>query len=184
MIGILGLGLLIFSSVGGVVMSSRYTGRVTRRFPMLKGNRIFIYHRRIALIGAALFLLHPVPMLFAPNTTGGLNLAQVLAPFTAARQTARVGLGSLAFYVLIIVVVSSLLMKWMKYSYWRMLHYGTYLLLALGLLHGLLISGEYKSGELFDPKEPEKIVLLALAMIALCFPIWRFMVKRQVKIAG
>ena len=181
MIGILGLGLLTFSSVGGVVMSSRFTGRVGKRFPLLKGNRIFLYHRRIALIGAALFLLHPVPMLFAPRTTGGLNLLQVLAPFTAARQTVRVGLGSLAFYVLIIVVVSSLLMKWMKYSYWRTLHYGTYLLLALGLIHGLLISGEYKTGELFDPWELEKLVLLALAAIAASLPLWRLLAKRQVK---
>lgn len=99
MIGILGLGLLIFSSVGGVVMSSKFTGRVGKRFPLLRGNRIFLYHRRIALIGATLFLLHPIPMLFAPMTTGGLNLAQVLTPFAATRQTVRVGLGSLAFYV-------------------------------------------------------------------------------------
>ena len=89
MIGILGLGLLIFSSVGGVVMSSRFSGRVGKRFPLLKGNRIFLDHHRVALVGAALFLLHPLPMVFAPQTTGGLNWWQVLAPFTAARQTVR-----------------------------------------------------------------------------------------------
>ncbi len=182
MIGLLGLGLLIFSSVGGVVMSSKFTGRVGRRFPKLKGNRIFVYHRRFALIGAAFFLFHPVPMLFAPRTTGGLTLLQVLTPFTAARQTLLVGLGTLAFYVLVVTIVSSLLMKRMKYSYWRALHYGTYVLLALGLAHGLLISGEYKSGELFEPREPEKMVLLVLAVIALCFPIWRLATKRPAKI--
>ena len=177
MIGIFGLSLLIFSSVGGVVMSSRFTRRVAERFPKLKGNRIFTYHRRFALIGAAFFLFHPVPMLFAPKTTGGLSLRQVLTPFTAERQTLFVGLGTLAFYVLVVTIVSSLLMKRMKYSYWRTLHYGTYLLLGLGLAHGLFISGEYKSGELFDPREPEKIVLLILAAIAICFPIWRLVAK-------
>ena len=110
MIGILGLGLLIFSSVGGVVMSAKFTGRVGKRFPKLKGNRIFVYHRRFALIGAAFFLFHPIPMLFAPKTTGGLTLLQVLAPFTAERQTLLVGLGTLAFYVLVVTIVSSLLM--------------------------------------------------------------------------
>ena len=184
MIGIAGIGLLIFSSVGGVVMSSRFTGRVGKRFPKLKGNRIFVYHRRFALIGAAFFLLHPVPMLFAPKTTGGLTLLQVLAPFTADRQTLLVGLGTLAFYVLVVTIISSLLMKRMKYSYWRTLHYGTYLLLALGLIHGLLISGEYKTGELFEPREPEKVVLLVLAAIAICFPIWRLMAKRAAKITA
>ncbi len=179
MIGLVGLGLLIFSSIGGVVMSSKATAQVGRRFARLKGNRIFTYHRRLSLIGAALFLLHPIPMLFAPRTTGGLNLSHVLVPFTATRQTLFTGLGTLAFYVLLVVVLSSLLIKRMKFSNWRILHYGTYLFLVLGLAHSLLISAEYKAGELFDFEEPEKIILLVMGGIALLFPIWRVIAARR-----
>lgn len=179
MIGLVGLGLLIFSSVGGVVMSSKFTARVGSRFARLKGNRIFTYHRQLSLVGGALFLLHPIPMLFAPNTTGGLNIVNVLVPFTASRQTLFTGLGTLAFYVLLIVVVSSLLMKRMKFSNWRVIHYGTYLFLVLGLVHSLLISAEYKAGELFDFEEPEKIILLVMGGIALLFPIWRIITARR-----
>ena len=72
----------------------------------------------------------------------------------------------------------------MKRSHWRTLHYGTYLLLGLGLVHGILISGEYKSGELFEPKEPEKMILLGLAAVALCFSIWRLLAKVRVKVGA
>ncbi len=179
MIGLIGLSLLVFSSIGGVVMSSKSTAQVGRRFARLKGKRIFASHRLLSLIGAALFLLHPIPMLFSPKTTGGLSLANVLVPFTASRQTLFTGLGTLAFYTLLLVVVSSLLFKRMKFSKWRVLHYGTYLFLALGLVHSLLISGEYKAGELFDFEEPEKIVLLFMAGIALLFPVWRIISARR-----
>lgn len=179
MIGIVGMGLLIFSSVGGVVMSSKYAAKVARRFPCLKNGKIFVNHRLMSLIGASLFVLHPIPMLFAPQTTGGLNLVNVLVPFTAAKQTLFTSLGTLAFYTLLVVVVSSLLYKRINRETWRVLHYGTYVFLVLGLAHSLLISAEYKAGELFDFEEPEKIVLLVMAGVALLFPLWRVLAARR-----
>lgn len=179
MIGLTGLGLLIFSGIGGVVMSSRFSARLSRSFRWLKAARVFRSHRILSLVGASLFLLHPIPTLFAQKTTGGLSLQQMLVPFTASDQTLWIGLGTLAFYVLIIVAVSSLLMKHMKFSHWRTLHYGTYLLLGLGLAHGLFISAEYKPGEHFQPWEPEKFILLLMATIVLGFPIWRVLAKQR-----
>lgn len=179
MIGLVGLGLLILSSVGGVVMSSKFTAQVGRRFAWLKGKAIFANHRRYSIIGASLFLLHPIPMLLAPRTTGGLNLLHVLVPFTAKEQTLWTGLGTLAFYSLLVVIVSSLAMKRLKFKNWRVLHYGTYLLLALGLVHSLFISAEYKAGELLDFEEPEKIVLLVMASVVVLFPMWRVFVARK-----
>ncbi len=41
----------------------------------------------------------------------------------------------------------------------RTLHYGTYPVLALGLIHELFISGEFKAGEIFEFEEPEKLFL-------------------------
>lgn len=77
-------------------MSSRFTAKVSRKISWLTGKRVFRYHRLFALIGAALFLLHPVPTLFASRTTGGLNLRQMLLPFSAQQQAFYTGLGSLA----------------------------------------------------------------------------------------
>ncbi len=182
MIGLGGLSLLILSSVGGVLMSSKYAAKFSRRFPRWSGAKLFANHRLLSLIGAGLFLLHPLPMLFAPRTTGGLNLLNVLVPFTASRQTLYTGLGTLAFYTLLVVTVSSLLYGRMKWGNWRILHYGTYGFFALGLAHSLLISAEYRQeAELIDFEEPEKAILAGMGGIVLAFVAWRIYAARQAK---
>lgn len=183
MIGLSGLGLLIFSSVGGTLMASKYAAKFSRRYPRWSGGKLLANHRLLSLIGAGLFLLHPIPMLFAPRTTGGLNLLQVLVPFTASRQTLYTGLGTLAFYTLLVVTVSSLLYRRMKWGNWRILHYGTYLFFAMGLAHRLLISAEYRhEAELIDFEEPEKAILAGMGGIVLAFVAWRIYAARQAKV--
>lgn len=180
MIGLVGMGLLVFSSVGGVVMSSKYAAKVARHLPKLAKGRIFVNHRLMSLVGAGLFLLHPIPMLFAHHTTGGLNLINVLVPFTASKQTLYTALGTLAFYTLLVVTVSSLLYNRLKRGTWRVLHYGTYLFFALGIAHSLLISAEYRNeGELIDFEEPEKRILAVMGALVLSFIAWRIYAAKQ-----
>ena len=66
MLGIAGLGLLIISGFAGVLLASRMVQRIKIRW--LRG-KTFKYHRLISLIGSPFFVLHPIPMLFAPQTT-------------------------------------------------------------------------------------------------------------------
>jgi predicted ferric reductase len=176
-IGIIGLLLFVLSGVGGALMASRTVQLINVRW--LRG-KLFNYHRLGTLIGFALMFLHPIPMLFAPKATGEMSLFHVLVPFTAPKQTFFTGLGVIAFYVLLIVAISSILIKYMKREWWRVLHYGTYIVIFLGLIHGLFISGEFiEEEELIDFEEPEKIILLILLIIALSIPTWRlFLAKR------
>ena len=97
MIGLSGLFLLVFSGIGGVLLASR----TAQRMKLFKG-KTFTLHRRFSLLGAALFLLHPIPILFAPKTTGGLSLLHVVVPFTAPKQTLWIGLGVVAAYLLLL----------------------------------------------------------------------------------
>lgn len=172
-IGLLGLGLLVLSGIGGALLASR----TAQRMKLFRGST-FKWHRALSLVGAALFLLHPIPMLFAHRTTG-MSLASIFIPFTAPKQTLFIALGTLAAYALVIVTVSSLSIKKLPRAQWRILHYGTYLVLLLGLVHGLLISGEFKPGETFEFEEPEKILLLLLAGVTLTFPLWRIIAAKR-----
>lgn len=137
LIGLLGLGLLIISSLGGTLMASR----TAQKMKLLKG-KTFKYHRLTSIVGASLFLFHPVPMLLAREVTQ-MRLLNVFVPFTAPKQSLWIAIGILAAYTLLVVTLSSLYIKRMKRSTWRILHYGTYLVLVLGLLHGLFISAEF-----------------------------------------
>lgn len=79
-IGLAGLGLLVVSGIAGVLLASRPAPKTG----FLKG-RTFPYHRLLSLIGAGLFLLHPIPMLLAKSTTG-MRLVNVFVPFTVPKQ--------------------------------------------------------------------------------------------------
>ena len=172
MLGIAGLGLLIISGFAGVLLASRMVQRIKIRW--LRG-KTFKYHRLVSLIGSAFFVLHPIPMLFANQTTK-IKWWHIFIPFSAPEQTLLIGLGSVAAIVLLIVTLTSIYIKHMNRGIWRAIHYGTYAVLFLGLVHGLFISGEFKPGEVFDFGEPEKILLMLMTATAIIFPVWRVII--------
>jgi len=173
-IGLLGLALLIVSSIGGTLLASRTAQKVK----FLKG-KTFTYHRSLALIGAALFLLHPVPLLLAHATTG-MRWWNIFVPFTAPKQGILIAWGTLAAYALLVVTLSSIYIKKMPRRRWRVLHYGSYAVLALGMLHALTISNEFARSEPFRIEEPDKFLLAVVAMpVVLLFPIWRIIAARR-----
>ncbi len=176
-IGLLGLALLIVSSVGGTLLASRTAQKI--RF--LKG-KTFTYHRTISIVGAALFLLHPVPLLLAHATTG-LRWWNIFVPFTAPKQGILIAWGTLAAYALIVVTISSLNLKKMPRRQWRILHYGSYAVLGLGMVHALTISNEFAAYEPFRIEEPDKFLLAVVAVpVVLLFPIWRIVIARRVTV--
>ena len=171
--GLIGVGLLVLSGIGGTLLASR----TAQKIKWLKG-KTFTYHRTTSLIGASLFLLHPIPMVLAHQKTG-LGWLQVLVPFIAPKQNLLIGLGILAAYALIAVTVSSLYIKQIKRRTWRGLHYLAYAVFVLGLAHGLFISGEFRADESLEWREPEKIMLLLVAATSLMFPLWRMVTVRK-----
>lgn len=170
-IGLLGLALLIISSIGGTLLASR----TAQKLKFLKGQT-FKYHRTISLIGASLFVLHPIPLLLAHATTG-MRWYHVLVPFTAPKQGVLIAWGTLAAYTLVAVTLSSLYIKKVPRRQWRILHYGSYIVLGLGLIHSLTISNEFSRYEPFRIEEPDKFLLAVVALpVVLLFPIWRIVI--------
>lgn len=176
-IGLLGLGLLIVSSIGGTLLASR----TAQKIKFLKGQT-FKYHRTLSLIGAALFLLHPIPLLLAHATTG-MSWQNVLVPFTAPKQGVLIAWGTLAAYSLIVVTISSLYIKKMPRRWWRILHYGSYVVIGLGLIHSLTISNEFSRYEPFRIEEPDKFLLAVIAVpMVLLFPLWRVVTVYRLRV--
>ena len=55
------------------------------------------------------------------------------------------GLGQISLYLMAFVVVSFYLKRWISYRLWRTLHYLSFAVFALGLVHGLM-SGTDSAG--------------------------------------
>ena len=173
-IGLLGLALLLVSSVGGTLLASR----TAQKLKFLKGQT-FKYHRAVSLAGAALFLLHPLPLLLAYAVTG-MRWWNVFVPFTAPKQGILIAWGTLAAYCLLVVTLSSICIKKIPRRQWRLLHYGSYAVLVLGMLHALTISNEFARYEPFRLEEPDKFLLAFVAApLALLFPLWRIIAARK-----
>ncbi len=176
-LGLLGLALLIVSSAGGTLLASR----TAQKIKFLKG-KTFTYHRAVSVVGATLFLLHPIPLLLAHATTG-MRWWNIFVPFTAPKQGILIAWGTLAAYALIAVTISSLNIKKMPRRQWRVLHYASYAVLGLGLVHALTISNEFAAYEPFRIEEPDKLLLAVVAVpLVLLLPLWRFAAAQRQKV--
>jgi predicted ferric reductase len=169
-LGIAGVTLLAASAVLGVLLASR----TAQRLRLWKGHT-FRVHRLLSVLGAALLLAHPVPVVLARETTG-VSPAAVFVPFAAEKLVLNIAFGTLALDVLLVVVASSLLIKRLPRKVWRRLHYGAYAVLVLGLYLGLLIPNDFGPNARYVPVDPLAFdkVLVELAIVGvLLVSAWR-----------
>ena len=130
-LGLASVMVLSASAVLRVLLASR----TAQRLRLLRGGT-FRIHRLLSIVGAGLLLAHPFPIVLAQETTGAGPVA-LFVPFAAEKLVFNIAFGALALDVLLIVLASSLLIKYLPRKKWRRLHYGAYAVLGLGLYHGL-----------------------------------------------
>jgi predicted ferric reductase len=169
-LGIAGVMVLGASAVLGVLLA----WRTAQRLRLLRGRTVRV-HRLLSVLGAGLLLAHPVPTVLARDTTGA-GPAAVFVPFAAEKLVLNIAFGALALDVLLVVLASSLLIKRLPRKAWRRLHYGAYVVLALGLYHGLLIPDDFGLGARHAPLDPLAFdkVLVELGLVGVLLALgWR-----------
>jgi methionine sulfoxide reductase heme-binding subunit len=170
LLAIAGVMLLTASALLGVLLASR----TAQQLRLLRG-RTFRIHRLLSDLGAGLLLAHPVPVVLARETTG-LSLAAVFVPFAAAKLVFNIAFGALALDILLVVLASSLLIKYLPRKVWRRLHYGAYAALVLGLYHGLLIPNDFGPAARYatvDPLAFDKMLVEVSIIGVLLASAWR-----------
>ncbi len=101
-------------------------------------------HRNVSLLAMAFLLIHIVTSLldgFAP-----ISLLDVVVPFGGTYRPLWLGLGAVAFDLLIAVVITSLLRRRFGYKTWRTVHWAAYACWPFALLHGLGTGSDTKAG--------------------------------------
>jgi len=166
-IALLGTGMLTLTAVFGNLL----TLNQTQRFQLTRGQA-FKYHRFISILGVVLILLHPIPLVLAQSTTG-VSFAAIFVPFLAEKKVTIITVGVFALYVLLVVLVSSLYMRYLERKLWRVLHYGSYLFFGLSFWHGLSISDSFASNAEVSLLEPKKIILEIEIALLLLVAAWR-----------
>ena len=121
--------VLLFSSVTlGLLLTGDLMSRWLQRY------RVYDVHRFLALITLGLTAVHVFIVL--PDRYLRFSLFELLAPFASPYRSAYMALGAFAFYVMIIVVGAFYLRPRVTYRGWRLLHYATFAVFTLALVHG------------------------------------------------
>jgi predicted ferric reductase len=127
--GITALGFLTVALALGIAARSGRPLFVLPRFAVAD------VHRFAALAGTLLVLLHMGLLFFDPYAQ--LRLVDFVVPFLGAYRPLWQGLGTLAFDVLLVVIVTSLLRQRIGLRVFRVVHWVTYALWPIALGHAL-----------------------------------------------
>ena len=130
-LGITGYVLITISMAWGIVLSSRIVKDWS------PGPLSMLLHSAVSWLGLIFGFGHAI--LLMADKFFAYSLGDILIPFTGPYRPIEVGLGTLAFWILLIVTPSFALRKRLfSHRTWRLLHYSSYVAFLLVTLHGLL----------------------------------------------
>ena len=127
--GMVALVLLTISVVLGVLTSVRFARPMWPRFVTIG------LHRNMSLLVLIFVVLHVVTTVTDPFAS--IHWADVVVPFVSSYRPLWLGLGTVAFDLLIAVTLTSLLRARLSHRTWRLVHWSSYLCWPVAVVHGL-----------------------------------------------
>ncbi len=127
--GLVSYALVAVSMLLGLLLSTRFA----KTWP---GNAVaFALHEHASILGLAFALLHALVLLGDHDTP--FTLLEVLLPFGAAYRPSALGMGQLAFYGMALLAGTFYVRRLLGQRAWRLIHFASFVVFALALLHGL-----------------------------------------------
>jgi methionine sulfoxide reductase heme-binding subunit len=134
--GTVALLLLSGAVVLGVVDVRRWSTPAWPRFIM---NTL---HRNVSLLAMVFLALHILTSVL--DSFASVSLLDAVVPFAGSYRPFWLGLGAVAFDLLLAVTITSLLRQHIGFQTWRAIHWLTYTSWPLALLHGLGTGSDVK----------------------------------------
>ncbi len=172
-LGLGAVGAVTINLLLGMLLSLRYSP--VRLWPHRRIN-LFSLHRWTAYLAVGLILAHPAVLLFLH--TPRFRLVDVLWPVHSYLQPKLNLAGATAFYLLAVVLVSSLLRTRMARPIWRRLHLLVYPAAVLLFLHSILTDPELRDGHP-DLLDGGKVFIEAAALMIFTVVSLRIYFKRR-----
>jgi sulfoxide reductase heme-binding subunit YedZ len=136
--GLVALVLLTATLVLGIVTSGRWS---SQRWPRFVNAEL---HRRISLLVIVLLGVHILTAEL--DTYAPVGWLAVLVPFASAYRPLWLGLGTLAFDLLLALIGTSLLREHLGYRVWRTVHWAAYACWPIAVVHGLGTGTDARAG--------------------------------------
>jgi len=154
--GLVALLLLTVSLVGGIVTTKRWSSPGWSRFV------VEWLHRNVSLLAVVFLGVHIATAItdgFAP-----IGWLDAVIPFRSPYRPIWLGLGAVAFDLIIAVTITSLLRVRLGYRVWKAVHWTAYACWPIAVVHGL--------GTGSDTRQPWTLLLTAAAATAVLVTLW------------
>jgi methionine sulfoxide reductase heme-binding subunit len=174
------IGLLTVNLLLGLLLSIGYNP--ARQWPRQR-VKLFTLHNWTAYVALAAVVLHAGALLFSSDPK--FRLYDVLVPIESPVQPFSNNLGALGFYLVTIVVVTSLkpMRSALGRHWWKTVHYATYAAAAVFFAHGV-IADPLLQNRPIDFIDAEKLYVELCAALVAGATIWRIQHRRSVRRAG
>lgn len=181
-IGLIATAVLTFNILLGMMLSTAY-----RRSPYwkkvpawLKKISLDALHNWTAYVALALAAAHP--LLLLPDATAKFRWKDILLPVDAPHQALWVVLGSIAFYALVVVIITTqkVIKNRLGFRTWKNIHLISYATALLFVIHGIVMDPQLKDRPI-DWLDGEKLVSegCGLALLAATVIRYRYYRLRQ-----
>jgi sulfoxide reductase heme-binding subunit YedZ len=148
--GAVALVLLTVSVVIGIAGSMRLSAPAWPRFA------IETVHRDVSLLVIVFLVIHIITSVL--DTFAPISLTAAVIPFISSYRPLWLGLGTLAFDLILALTITSLMRRRLGYGTWRAVHWFAYASWPVAVLHGL--------GTGSDTKVAWMLALTALCVVA------------------
>jgi predicted ferric reductase len=138
--GITAFILLTIALAFGVAATQR--AMASRMWPRWATQAV---HRNVALVGLPLLAVHIITTTI--DKFVDVDWLSVVVPFTAGYQREWVGLGTIAFDLIVLAIATSLIRLRLPQRLWLVVHLGVYIAWPLSLLHFLRTGTDAKDGQ-------------------------------------
>jgi len=173
-IALVAVGLLTLNLLLGLLLSTGYNPK--RQWPR-RAFKLFTLHNWTAYVAFAAVVLHAGALLFSSDPP--FRVVDVLFPIHSPVQPLPNSLGALAFYLLAVVVVTSLkrVRAALGRHVWKPIHYTTYAAAVVFFVHGVIADPEVK-GRPIDFIDAEKVYVEVCAALVVAAAVWRIQHRR------
>jgi len=136
--GVVALVLL----TGVMVLGIMVTGK--RGLPGLPRFGTTMLHRNLSLLSVLFVAVHVITAIADPFVT--IGIAASVIPFTSPYETVWIGLGAVALDLMAALIVTSLLRARIGRRMWRAVHWLSYAIWPVALMHSIWSSKDFQHG--------------------------------------
>jgi methionine sulfoxide reductase heme-binding subunit len=162
-LALVAVGLLTLNLLLGLLLSVGYNPK--RQWPR-RAFKLFTFHNWTAYVAFGAVVLHAGALLFSKDPA--FRLYDVLLPIDSPVQPLPNTLGAIGFYLVAIVVVSSLrrVRAFLGRHLWKPIHFTTYAAALVFFTHGIIADPQLKNRAVdFIDAEKVYVELCALAVL-------------------